>query len=607
MNRATIIPLLAALAVTVSMSVSADILINGVSAEECNCRYGYYMPVGPEPFENHNLTARITFTDPAWTNISIDHDTIAADTVYDFGDPGANRQYWIMADSAGTTIGRSLRFTALPVLHLYLDTIPLHSGGDYVPAWLSLTRPDTTTGRMDIKIKYRGGSTNTYTRSKRNFKVKFTDRPASDSLAKKMDRKLLDLRNDNSWVLDAMQIDLARMRNYVATSIWEDMCVRPYYASEEPKARLYPRGRLVEVLFGDDLRGIYCLYEPVDRKQMKLKKYDEATLDIHGQLWKSKDWSYSVFMGHNSDNNYYPGTSPAGYYNGSESWDYYNVKYPDIDDVDPTDWSTLYNAVDFVCTASDDEFRAHAGEYFDLPVVIDYYILMETILSTDNHGKNMFFAAYDKQVDKKITLGVWDMDATCGQRWSDSYYHQSFLGPEQDYAQFITQYEHGDYNLFRRLRNTDAENFNLRVAKRYRELRQNSLATESILQRFRTYFDHFRTAGADQREYNKWSYDSDVAYYELNFDTEYAYIADWFTRRMQYLDETRFDLQNLPPNGDANGDGVVTIADVTAIVNHILGKPQSGTFNEVMADTNGDGSITIADVTATVNLILGKE
>ncbi|MBQ9560264.1 MAG: dockerin type I repeat-containing protein [Bacteroidaceae bacterium] len=54
--------------------------------------------------------------------------------------------------------------------------------------------------------------------------------------------------------------------------------------------------------------------------------------------------------------------------------------------------------------------------------------------------------------------------------------------------------------------------------------------------------------------------------------------------------------------GDVNGDGNVTIADVTALVNIILGK---GTENAA-SDVNGDGSVTIADVTALVNLILGK-
>ena len=54
--------------------------------------------------------------------------------------------------------------------------------------------------------------------------------------------------------------------------------------------------------------------------------------------------------------------------------------------------------------------------------------------------------------------------------------------------------------------------------------------------------------------------------------------------------------------GDVNGDKVVTIADVTALVNVILGKSDP---NEA-CDVNDDTVISIADVTALVNIILGK-
>ena len=56
--------------------------------------------------------------------------------------------------------------------------------------------------------------------------------------------------------------------------------------------------------------------------------------------------------------------------------------------------------------------------------------------------------------------------------------------------------------------------------------------------------------------------------------------------------------------GDVNGDGKVTIADVTALVNIILGKTTN--YNAAVADINDDTKITIADVTALVNIILGK-
>ena len=54
--------------------------------------------------------------------------------------------------------------------------------------------------------------------------------------------------------------------------------------------------------------------------------------------------------------------------------------------------------------------------------------------------------------------------------------------------------------------------------------------------------------------------------------------------------------------GDVNGDGQVTVADVTALVNVILGK---ATRNDA-CDVNGDTFVTKADVTALVYIILGK-
>ena len=56
--------------------------------------------------------------------------------------------------------------------------------------------------------------------------------------------------------------------------------------------------------------------------------------------------------------------------------------------------------------------------------------------------------------------------------------------------------------------------------------------------------------------------------------------------------------------GDVNGDSQVTIADVTALVNIILGKTTD--YDISVADVNGDNNVTIADVTALVNIILGK-
>lgn len=58
--------------------------------------------------------------------------------------------------------------------------------------------------------------------------------------------------------------------------------------------------------------------------------------------------------------------------------------------------------------------------------------------------------------------------------------------------------------------------------------------------------------------------------------------------------------------GDVNGDGDITVTDVTLLVNHILGKPND-VFIISNADVNRDGSINVTDVTKLVNIILNNE
>ena len=473
-----------------------------------------------------------------WDKVILGISTIKPGDTYNIPTIEAGKTLSVrLRDNAGNYITQNILFTSLPVVSIYGNFSDSYSDG-----YIRVIEPDVLNSELlNMKAKWRGGITNGSGKHKRNYHVKLKDAEGN-----KLEQKFFGLRNDNSWILESCQVDMSRIRNRMVTDLWNDYATPPYYIDEEPKAKSGTRGQFVELILNGEYRGIYCMTENMDRKQMKLKKFDEETGEIHGQLWKSKDWSYAVFMGHDSNSTYYPGTSPVSFNNNSEMWDKYQVKYPDLEDLAPTDWQTLYDAVNLVCTASDSQFKQEVGRYFDLPVVIDYYILLETILATDNHGKNMFFACYDKQTSPMITFGIWDLDATIGQRWSDDYFHADFMRPEQDYTQYIINNEHGDYNIFRRLKETNADNFNYQVRTRYRDLRDTYLATESILDRFRKQLAEFKTAGTDLREYAKWNGDTDIARRSLDFDDELAYIEDWITRRMNYLDTERFHIDELP-------------------------------------------------------------
>ena len=63
--------------------------------------------------------------------------------------------------------------------------------------------------------------------------------------------------------------------------------------------------------------------------------------------------------------------------------------------------------------------------------------------------------------------------------------------------------------------------------------------------------------------------------------------------------------QDIRPLGDADGDGLLTIGDVTNLIDYLL----SGSGNGIdmgAADVDGDGSITIGDVTKLIDTILNQ-
>ena len=130
-----------------------------------------------------------------------------------------------------------------------------------------------------------------------------------------MDRRFFGLRNDNSWLLDAGQIDMLRIRNRVTTELWMDMAAKPYYADREPNAMLGVRGDFVEIFLNGKYHGFFALTEALDRKQMKLAKYEDPDSvnpgKFHGMLWKAKATDgiarMTRYYGYNNSREYWGG------------------------------------------------------------------------------------------------------------------------------------------------------------------------------------------------------------------------------------------------------------------------------------------------------------
>ena len=96
-------------------------------------------------------------------------------------------------------------------------------------------------------------------------------------------------------------------------------------------------------------------------------------------------------------------------------------------------------------------------------------------------------------------------------------------------------------------------------------------------------------------------YDKDEAATEGNAFTD-AQLTMLRSKRWRPLWRVNDEWVDIPIKGDVNGDGKVTVSDVSALINMILDFTPK---DPERADINGDGRVNVSDVTALINIILG--
>ena len=504
-----------------------------------------YFATLPEGMRNGgDYTAKVTYklkaTNAEGYTLKVNGQEPDADGYVTFDNVDCETLYPIELTNASENVDLSakIRFTFLPIVELNCSSV---NSKAYTTGSLRVTDPASLgyDSLMIAAFKYRGASSSNY--PKRSYAIKLRDENGNS-----VDRKLLGYRSDNNWILDAMYIDLACMRNRVATDLWNAFECKPYYADREKKVRTGTRGKFVEVILNGQWWGLYCMTEKMDRKQLKLKKFVPAALsttgknEVHGVLYKSNQWTYEVFMGHesNDDNDnkqvIYPHKKVSDYKNilGKETWCEYEFKYPDYED-EAVEWRPLHDAANMVATSfilNIDSVKSR----FDYPMLRDYYLFIDLLLATDNHGKNLFWYAYDTQGPEgdKLSLAPWDLDGTFGQDWDGVITNTKDV--TLDFDTYIKNYEHGQFAIFDLIKSRSEWQQDLK--DRYAELRiKGVISGDSIANRFANYASLFEASLADQREQNMWS----KAYHSRHKDIQggATYAESWIRRRVNWLDQ----------------------------------------------------------------------
>ena len=243
---------------------------------------------------------------------------------------------------------------------------------------------------MHAGFKIRGTSSQQY--DKKSYRVELW---ADETGTEMMDTTFLGLRSDDDWNLEAMWSQPLRLRDKVANELWMEMYQLPYAVSE-PEALPGIRMKYADVFINDSYVGVYALTERMDRKQLKLRKFNG---EIRGVLYKGNGDGAPTFE------------SLPAYDNTSDTWDNYEWVYPNEDEA-TKNWSHLYSFTNFVMNASDNVFFSQYAAQFDKNNAIDYFLFINALKAMDNMGRNLFLARY-KKTGTYFYL-PWDLDAIWG-------------------------------------------------------------------------------------------------------------------------------------------------------------------------------------------------
>ena len=550
--------------------------IGGHKAVQDNRNHIWLCSIPQDNFGN-DFTATVNYPD-SLSEFAIDGIAVANGDTVVFASVEGGKDYTLTAYVGDSLITGGITFTWLPIVELEGTFSSNYSYGT-----VTVSEPDSAYAEpLMAKLKWRGSNTDGQAKNKHNYRIKFVN--PEDST--KENHRFFGLRNDNCWILDAGQIDFLRVRNRVNTDLWLDMARRPWYSDTLPNVRNGSRGQMVEVVLNGKYHGIFNMCEPIDRKQLKLKRYNEENNQFNGALWNAYMWSRTVTM-----------SQPKSLVYNSKFWDGFEIRYPDFEEIKKTNWHPLYEAVWFANRSDNDPsiFDESIADYFDMPVMEDYYIFIATIMALDNDAFNLYYACYDLNDNRRLTMVPWDLDVSLGQDFSPTTSHDAEKVQPERSMDWVCHLP-----MLHMMQN---ETYRNEIIERYKELRLTKLNTDSLVNRYRSAIDELENCGAASREEQRWSRDRDIAYRILDLSEEMDYVEDWLRRRMPYLDENVFiPLPPAPthPKGDVNGDGEVNIADVNALIDIILGGEDK---SEGRSDVNEDGEVNIADINAVIDII----
>lgn len=395
------------------------------------------------------------------------------------GDIEINKEYAVIIKTNQEYKRLLLTFTNLPTVQIISPLRITNDPKTLAKIIVNYTETNRYADEYFIGVEYRGGTSQSFSKKSFGFSLK-----GSLNIANNISGSFFEMNQNNDWILDAMWIDKARMRNKTSFEIWKKIDGDRHYGISS---------EFVELYINNEHQGIYCFNENINPEYLGLNRSDAV-------LYKATEWEDGAtrFERYNSP-------PPIDYY-----WDGWEQEYPDprIE----INWQPLNDFRNFVVNVNDDVFTSQIASFINIDNFIDYYLFLNLVSAKDNTGKNTFLVK--ENYEDKFCIIPWDLDGSWGLDWAGSSY---------GYTSILSN------NLFDRLIETKTDYIKNKIKQRWSYLRGNVLSEFELKKAYTDNFAIIENSGIIDIENREWESNIDI-------NSEKEYLISWMEKRLIFLD-----------------------------------------------------------------------
>lgn len=384
----------------------------------------------------------------------------------------------------------NIKFTNLPIINIS-NNEENDIGENYSNSKFYIIDPNYNENETvyqyfsDAKIRLRGASSLFY--PKKSYRLK---------LVSNKNVSLLGMRNDSTWILDAMYTDDSCARTKLSYEVW-NMINNDLIEGEE-YATL--NCRYVEIFIDDEYAGLYLLKEPIDDKSLNL---NQDSLNNSGVLIKGIKHGNIDFDNEKISNI------------KSDVYDNLELKYPKNMKDNSLYWEVILSKMSNYYSGN--YTYDNISDTFNIDNFINYRLFLLIIFANDNYEpKNVYFSINDLTQYSKVILTPWDLDFTFGLEY--------YIGVDRGKKLYdkVTDI----YPIIGVEKNSD---YSINIKNRWNQIKSNGLNINTIDELLDKYYQELVMANSIDREYSKWI--------QSDLKSEFNEIKDWWHTRFYVVDE----------------------------------------------------------------------